>query len=307
MLAHLRSLGIIIQERRMRSAMLRVNPVGVSSRWSQHRAIHRRVYSVAHPNALWHIDGNHSLSRWGFYVHGGVDGYSRVITFLSCSLSNTAERMVGCFVNACLTFGVPSRVRSDHGAENFLVAQFMLLVRGLNRGSHITGCSIHNQRIERMWRDVFTSCLSLYYRIFYYLEDMGILNPDDQVHRFALQAIFQPRIDYSLRSFQNAWNNHSMSSANGSTPLQLMVMGLLTNAGSGHTSIQEVFSNNEIGNNDFEESDDAVSEGDVSSHSTLMKQLRNRVNPMAESSVWGIDLYVQALQWLNSYVRSSEH
>ncbi len=61
MLGHLRSMGITIQERRMRRTMIRVNPVGVSSRWSQHRAIHRRVYSVAHSNALWHIDGNHSL------------------------------------------------------------------------------------------------------------------------------------------------------------------------------------------------------------------------------------------------------
>ena len=64
-MGHLRSMRITIQERRMRRAMIRVNPVGVSSRWSQHRAIHRRVYSVAHPNALWHIDGNHSLCRWG--------------------------------------------------------------------------------------------------------------------------------------------------------------------------------------------------------------------------------------------------
>ncbi len=196
--------------------MVRVNPVGVSSRWSQHRAIHRRVYSVAHPNALWHIDGNHSLCRWGFYIHGGVDGYSRVITFLNCSLLNTAEAMVGVFVNACLTYGIPSRVRSDHGGENYLVAQFMLLVRGLNRGSHITGRSIHNQRIERMWRDVFSNCLSLY------LEDMRILNPDNVLHRLALQAVFQPRINHSLRAFQSAWNHHSLSSANGSTLQQLM-------------------------------------------------------------------------------------
>ncbi len=45
-MGHLRSMRITIQERRMRRAMIRVNPVGVSSRWSQHRAIHRRVYSV---------------------------------------------------------------------------------------------------------------------------------------------------------------------------------------------------------------------------------------------------------------------
>lgn len=31
-------------------------------RW--HRAVQRRKYNVPGPNALWHIDGNHSLIHW---------------------------------------------------------------------------------------------------------------------------------------------------------------------------------------------------------------------------------------------------
>jgi len=30
---------------------------------------------VPWPNSLWHIDGHHSLIRWGFVVHGCVDGF----------------------------------------------------------------------------------------------------------------------------------------------------------------------------------------------------------------------------------------
>ena len=33
-------------------------------------------------NSLWHIDGHHSLIRWHVVVHGGIDGFSRMITYL---------------------------------------------------------------------------------------------------------------------------------------------------------------------------------------------------------------------------------
>ncbi len=47
------------------------------------------------------------------------------------------------------------------GGENVDLAHFMVLLRGEGRGSHLTGRSVHNQRIERLWRDVF---VLLFYR-----------------------------------------------------------------------------------------------------------------------------------------------
>ena len=77
-----------------------------------------------------------------------------MITFLHCSTNNKASTVYDLFLKAIRTYGLPSRMRSDQGRENILVAQHMLENRGLGRGSFLTARSNHNQRIERLWRDV---------------------------------------------------------------------------------------------------------------------------------------------------------
>ena len=86
---HLQQEGICLSRHRIRASIHRVDPTGVAERGS--KAVKRRVYTVRYPNDVWHIDRNHKLVRWRFVVHGGIDGFSRLITFLSCHLNNRAE------------------------------------------------------------------------------------------------------------------------------------------------------------------------------------------------------------------------
>jgi len=50
--------------------------------------------------------------------------------------------------------------------ENVLVAQFMLERRSLDRGSTITGSSVHNFRVERAHRDVYAGVLCFCAKLF---------------------------------------------------------------------------------------------------------------------------------------------
>ena len=66
----------------------------ITGRQVMNSPIQRRTYSVAGPNALWHLDGNHKLIKWRLVIHRAIDGFSRMITFLQCSSNNRAETVL---------------------------------------------------------------------------------------------------------------------------------------------------------------------------------------------------------------------
>ena len=177
----LKSQGYKVQRERIRLSIHRVDPVGVVMR--SRSTLHRRVYHVESPNSLWHLDGYHHLIRWNIVIHGGIDRYSRLITYLKVSANNYATSVLTAFTAAVDEFGLPSRIRIDREGENVLVSQYMLQhpERGTDRNSVIAGRSVHNQRIEHLWRDLFSGCIRFFYTFFYFMEDIGVLNHDELV------------------------------------------------------------------------------------------------------------------------------
>ena len=142
----------------------------------------------------------------------------------------------------------------------------------------ITGTSVHNQRIERLWVDLHRSVTLLFYRLFYFLEQHGLLDPLNEVHLFALHYVYMPRLNQALKTFQDGWNHHGIRTAN-------------------------------VGEDYGISSDDPIASSEVvvtipEERYTLSRanfdQLQATVNPLHESDNYGVDLYQSALQYLNS-------
>ena len=58
----------------------------------------------------------------------------------------------------------------------------------------ITGCSTHNKRIERMWRDVFHCVGVLFYDTFYHLENENHLSALNEVDMYCLHFVFMSEL-----------------------------------------------------------------------------------------------------------------
>ena len=85
-----------------------------------------------------------TTNKYKIVIHGGSDGFSRMIVFLWASTTNRALPVLQYFQSAVEHYNLPSRVCKNLGMENIEVACLMLQERGFNRGSQITEKYVYN-------------------------------------------------------------------------------------------------------------------------------------------------------------------
>ena len=240
-------------------------------------------------------------------VHAGIDGSSRMIVFLHCSNNNRASTVYDLFLKAVQSYGLPSRVRSDQGGENVMVARHMIQHRGAHRNSMLVGSSVHNQRIERLWRDLFRCAIQLYYRLFYFLEDEDKLLPTNHQHIYALHYVYLPRINQTLKHFCDGWNNHGIRTERNKSPCQLYTEGILQLRHSGRSEV-DFFDYVDSSYGTVEQGlvaeDDSIQvpQCDFSLTEEHYTELQQVVNPLQSSDNYGIELYEQTVGFITLLV-----
>ena len=91
-------------------------------------------------------------------------------------------------------------MRSDHGGENINVWRYMMTTHGHHQ-CVIVGSSTHNERIERLWKDVHCSVLVTFGNVLREQADESHLDVLNEVDMFCLHTVFLPRINESLAEF----------------------------------------------------------------------------------------------------------
>jgi len=85
------------------------------------------------------MDGNEKLRPWGFYVHGCIDGHSRLIIYLVCCNNKRSGTVEAIFMAGVATYGWPSRGRGDYGRENNGVERRMIAHWGEAHRAYLRG------------------------------------------------------------------------------------------------------------------------------------------------------------------------
>ncbi|KZS01554.1 Uncharacterized protein APZ42_001750 [Daphnia magna] len=78
----------------------------------------------------------------------------------------------------------------------------MINARGVNRKCFRTGTSVHNQRIEHLWKDLIERCTTTFMDMFEETDD--ILDVDCEIDLFCLHLVGYDLIQRSLQTFREA-------------------------------------------------------------------------------------------------------
>ena len=142
--------GVNISKEHVRKALVDIDPEGVSMR--KKKTIKRRTYETNGPFDVFHIDGNDKLKRFGFAIHGCIDGFSRKLIWLFVSTTNNDPLVVANFyLKAITNLGrAPNTLRMDLGTENVYCEELQVFFTK-NSNSFLYAASTRNQRIEALW------------------------------------------------------------------------------------------------------------------------------------------------------------
>ncbi|KAK7015274.1 hypothetical protein R3P38DRAFT_2786796 [Favolaschia claudopus] len=118
------------------------------------------------------------------------------VTALRASTNNRATTVLEVFLEAVGEYGLPSRVRGDHGAENKKVPVYMIITQGLGRASFMWGSLVPNLPAVGVHSSI---------------EAVHGLERSNPHHLWLLHLLFLDFINDDSEDFRAEWNLHPIS------------------------------------------------------------------------------------------------
>jgi len=148
------------------------------------------------------------LAKWGIKIHAGIDGGTHFVLWARAAMDKQQTTIYDAYADAVRKYGRPLRVRSDFAAEHNLVEADMRRGRPNIFRPFLRGSSVHNQRIEHFWRQVWTHLIFYYKHLLTLMGRHGFLNLVNPIQRASMVAVFLPAIQQELANFVATWNVH---------------------------------------------------------------------------------------------------
>ena len=156
-------------------------------------------------------------------IHATIDDYSRLPLYCHCSNTNRAETVLFLFEIHMDYLQQLDVIREEKMSKLHIIC--LVIHSGVQVEVALSVDAASTTNASNGFGEMylhFTGCTSLFYHLFYHLEDSGILNCDDPIHLWCLHLIYIP-YNLSLTTFVDGWENHPMSSVRGLSPRQLIM------------------------------------------------------------------------------------
>ena len=133
----------------------------------------------------------------------------------------------------------------------------------------------------------------------------------NECHLFALHFVLKLRINRALDKFKESWNHHQVRTEHGLSPHQLFVAGTLQLQSSGLVAADFFYHVDDrygvVEEGLSLEHNSGISVPDVAFSLAVehMGLLMDRVDPLATSDSFGIDLYEQTLEIIDNIVAAN--
>ena len=202
--------GVSISKEDVRKTLKNIGLDGVTMR--KNKVIRRRICHTIGPGYSYHIDGNDKLKRWGFPIHGCIDGLSRKVMWLVLSTTNNDPLLVGnLYLNCIKQYKiVPKLLRMDAGTENIYCQDLQVYFTG-EEESFLYASSTRNQRIEAFWSRIKSYKFSWWIEFFTEMTINVIFKPDNKLlHKELLLFLFMPILQKELNEFLMTWNSRNV-------------------------------------------------------------------------------------------------